>query len=104
MIKKIAAIFIAVAGTVLPCLLAGAVVGLMFISSFWIWALGLTTISFPWMLMNRVHTRFYHGYLNGKTLFENLKYAYTSTEYYPTTSLFGASWWNWYWGFFRRHF
>lgn len=104
MIKKINAIIIAVVGTVLPCLLTGAMVGLVFKSSFWIWTLGLTTISIPWMLMNRVHTRFYHGSLNGKTLSENLIYAYTSTEYYPKSSLFGGSWWNWYWGFFRRHF
>jgi len=104
MTRKIAPLVIAVAGTVLPCLLAGTLVGVVFRSNFWIWTLGLAAISFPWMLMNRVHTRFYRGILSGKSLIENIKYAYTSTEYYPRTSLFGSSWWNWYWGFFRRHF
>ncbi|ABK97876.1 hypothetical protein Ppro_0241 [Pelobacter propionicus DSM 2379] len=104
MTRKIAAIVIAVAGTVLPCLLAGAMVGIVFRSNFWIWTLGLAAISFPWMLMNRVHTRFYRGALIGKSLSKNIKYAYTSTEYYPKTSLFSNSWWNWYWVFFRRHF
>lgn len=102
--RKFEAIVVATLGTTLPCLLAGALVGIVFRSNFWIWTLGLAAISFPWMLMNRVHIRFYRGALSGKSLIENIKYAYTSTEYYPRTSLFGSSWWNWYWGFFRRHF
>lgn len=104
MARKFEASVVATLGTTLPCLLAGALVGAIYRSNFWIWTLGLAAISFPWMLMNRVHTRFYRGILSGKSLIENIKYAYTSAEYYPRTSLFGSSWWNWYWGFFRRHF
>lgn len=102
--RKLHAIVISTVGTVLPCFLAGALAGVILKANFLIWTLGLAAISFPWMLMNRVHTRFYRGSLNGKSLIDNVKYAYTSTEYYPRTSLFGSSWWNWYWGFFRRHF
>ena len=64
--RKLQAIVVSAVGTVLPCLLAGALVGVVFRTSFWIWTLGLAAISIPWMFMNRVHTRFYRGTLNGK--------------------------------------
>ena len=102
--RIIEAIVISAVGTILPGLLAGALVGLFFKSSFWYWTLGIAAIAIPWVLMNRVHVRFYRGFLNGKSLTENLKYAYSSTDCYPNHSLFGGAWWSWYWGFFRRHF
>jgi len=68
--RKFEAIVVATFGTILPCLLAGALVGFVFRSNFWTWTLGLAAISFPWMLMNRVHIRFYRGVLNGKSLIE----------------------------------
>ena len=104
MVRKFEAIVISAVGTVLPCFFAGAIVGLFFLSSFWYWTIGIAVISFPWLLMNRVHVRLYNGSLQGKLFIENLNFGYTSTEYYPRHPLFGGGWWSWYWGFFRRHF
>jgi len=39
MARKFEAILISAVGTALPCLIAGAIVGLCFISSFWYWML-----------------------------------------------------------------
>jgi len=104
MVRKFMAFVISALGTVLPCLFAGAIVGLFFLTSFWYWTLGIAAISFPWLLLNRVHVRLYHGSINGKSFTENLKYGYSNTDFYPRHSLFGGAWWSWYWGFFRRHF
>ena len=60
MIRKIVAIFIAVAGTVLPCLLAGAMVGVFFIPSFWYWTLGIAVLALCYIILDRVHLRDHH--------------------------------------------
>ena len=102
--KNIIPLFVAVTGTIFPCFLAGAIVGAFYFSTFWYWMIGISVISLPWLLLNRVHVRLYHGSINGKSFLDNLKYGYSSTDYYPRHSLFGTSWWSWYWSFFRRHF
>lgn len=104
MTRKIYASFTSFFWTVLPCFLAGSLVGIFFIKSFWYWAIGIAVITLPWFLMNRVHVRLFHGHLQGKSFPELLKYGYTSTDFYPRYSLFGGGWWSWYWGFFRRNF
>ena len=102
--QKFKAFVISAFWTVLPCILAGGIVGAFFVAAFWYWVIGIATISLPWVLMNRVHVRLYNGSLQGKTLIVNLQYGYASTEYYPRHPLFASGWWSWYWGFFRRHF
>jgi len=104
MTRKFIAVVVSFFWTVLPCFLAGCLVGAFFVKFFWYWAIGIAVITLPWLLLNRVQVRLFHGHLQGRTVPSLLKYGYTSTDFYPKHMLFGGGWWNWYWGFFRRHF
>jgi len=96
MIRKIVAIFIAVAGTVLPCLLAGAMVGVFFIPSFWYWTLGIAVLALCYIILDRVHLRLYIGALKGLSTWSLLKYGYAAPELRPTMSAAEYEWYmNW---------
>lgn len=96
---KFPAVLFAFVGTVVTCLLAGVVVGVFFGNIFWFCAIGVAVIALPYVLMDRVHLRLYHGYVEGKQLGALMKYAYTSTDYWPRYPLvWGGCWYRWwYW-------
>jgi hypothetical protein len=83
MIRKINAIIISIAGTVLPCFFAGAFVGSFFVSSFWFWALGITGLSLFYVCLDRIPVRLFAGALQGFPVWQLLKYGYTSTDKRP---------------------
>lgn len=57
------------------------------------WAICIACISLPYVLMDRVQVRLYHGYIKGKPFWTLLKYAFYSTDYRPCY----APWWYWRW-------
>jgi hypothetical protein len=83
MVKKLQAIAISVVGTALPCLLAGAIVGMYFRSSFWYWALGIAVLAFIYACLDRIPVRFFAGTMRRLPLGELLKYGYASTDKRP---------------------
>lgn len=90
---KLPAFFFALFGTICTCLLVGCLVGLFFQSIFWYCAIGITVISLPYILMDRVQVRLYHGYVKGKSFWSLIKYAFSSTDYRPCY----LPWWYWRW-------
>ena len=80
MTRKIAAIVIAFAGTVLPCLLAGAIVGMFFRSSFWYWTLGIAVMAFLYACLDRIPLRLFTGAMKGLPLNGLFCYGYASTD------------------------
>lgn len=96
MARKFHAIVISAAGTVLPCLLAGALVGCFFTSSFWYWTLGIAALALIYIILDRVPLRLYIGALNGFSLWPLLKYGYAAPELRPTMSAAEYEWYmNW---------
>jgi hypothetical protein len=96
MARKIIAFVISVFWTVLPCVLAGSLVGFFFIKSFWYYALGISILTLPWCLLDRVHQRLYRGHLNGLSLWPLLKFGYTATVLRPAMSAAEYEWYmNW---------
>jgi hypothetical protein len=96
MVIKFRAFVIASIGTIIPCLLAGSIVGLFFISSFWYWMLGIAFLALGYMLLDRVHLRLYIGSLKGLSIWPLLKYGYTAPELRPTMSAAEYEWYmNW---------
>ncbi|MDA8430584.1 MAG: hypothetical protein M0T70_15125 [Geobacteraceae bacterium] len=83
MARKIEAIVISAVGTVIPCLFAGAIVGLFFISSFWYWMLGIAFLAFFYVCLDRVPVRLFAGTTKGLSVWQLLKYGYTSTDKRP---------------------
>lgn len=81
--RKFEAIVIATLGTSLPCLLAGALVGLLFRSSFWYWTLGIAILAFFYACLDRIPVRLFAGAMKGLSLGRLLKYGYTSTDKRP---------------------
>jgi hypothetical protein len=95
---KLPAFFFALFGTAITCLLAGCLVGVIFLNIFLYCAIGIAVISLPYVLMDRVHLRLYHGYSDGKKFWPLVKYAFTSTDYWPRYPFFWGGWYRWwYW-------
>ena len=88
---KIPALLVATFVTLLTCIIAGLLVCLCFPKTFWYWAVGIACISLPYILMDRVQVRLYHGYVKGKPFWTLIKYAYSSTDYRPCYPI----WWYW---------
>ena len=80
---KLKAITIATAGTILPCLFAGAIVGSFFRASFWYWELGISALSFFYVCLDRIPVRLFEGAVRHLPLLQLLKYGYTSTDFRP---------------------
>jgi hypothetical protein len=94
--RKLQAIVISATGTILPCLLAGALVGCFFRSSFWYWTLGIAALALVYIILDRVPLRLYIGALNGFPLWPLLKYGYAAPELRPTMSAAEYEWYmNW---------
>ena len=93
--RKFEAIVIATLGTILPCLLAGATIGLLVPHIFWGCVAYLSVFALFFVVFDRVPVRFYHGFLNNMGILPLLKYAYTSTDRWPTftvSDLLGFGW------------
>ncbi|MBT0664900.1 hypothetical protein KI809_11370 [Geobacter pelophilus] len=73
--------------------LPAVLVGLCFLGTFWYWAIGIACISLPYILMDRVQVRLYHGYVKGKPFWTLIKYAFSGTDYRPCY----VPWWYWRW-------
>lgn len=94
--RKFAAVAISAVGTALPCLIAGALVGCFFMSSFWYWTLGVAVLALVYIILDRVPLRLYIGALNGFPLRALLEYAYAAPELRPTMSAAEYEWYmNW---------
>jgi hypothetical protein len=91
---KLPAFFFALFGTVLTCLLTGGLVGVFFRHIFWYCSIGIAVISLPYILMDRVQVRLYHGYVKGKPFRSLIKYAFSSTDYRPC--YLPCWYWRWY--------
>ena len=63
---KLPAVAVAIFVTLLTSAVAGLLVGLCFLGTFWYWAIGIACISLPYILMDRVQVQLYHGYIKGK--------------------------------------
>ena len=80
---KLAAVLVATVVPLLTSAVAGLLIGLCFLGTFWYWAIGIASISLPYILMDRVQMRLYHGYVKGKPFRKLITYAFTSTDYRP---------------------
>lgn len=99
--RKIAAIFIAVAGTVLPCLLAGAMVGLFIPSIFWGCVAYISAFALFFMMFDRVPVRLYHGTLNHMRISQLIQYGFTSTDRWPILTISDILGFGW---MYRRYY
>ncbi len=81
--RKVEAIVIATLGSILPCLLAGAIVGGFFTSSFWYWVCGISGLAFFYVCLDRIPVRLFAGALQNLKIWELLKYGYASTDKRP---------------------
>ncbi len=81
--RKVEAFVIAALGTILPCLLAGALVGVFFISSFWYWVCGISGLAFFYACLDRIPVRLFTGVLQDLKIRDLLKYGYASTDKRP---------------------
>lgn len=83
---KIKAFAVSATLSILPCILAGGIVGLFFISSFWYWTIGITVLSFFYVCLDRVPVRLFAGSMRGLSIWSLLKYGFASTEKRPVIS------------------
>lgn len=93
--RKIYAFITSAFWTILPCFLAGSVVGLFFPKIFWACVGYIVAFSAFFMLFDRVPVRLYAGSLKRLKLLPLLKYGYTSTDNWPSltmSDLLGPGW------------
>lgn len=81
--SKMRAIIISAVGTVIPCIIAGAIVGIFFRSSFWYWTLGIAVLAFLYACLDRIPLRLFTGTMKGLPLGGLLRYGYASTDKRP---------------------
>ncbi|MDD2854666.1 MAG: hypothetical protein HGB32_01165 [Geobacteraceae bacterium] len=84
--QKFRAFIISASGTALPCLIAGAIVGIFFRSSFWYWTLGIAVLALFYVCLDRIPVRLFAGSMRGLSLWSLLKYGFASTEKRPVIS------------------
>ena len=56
---KLPAVLVAIIVTLLTSAVAGLLVGLCFLGTFWYWAIGIAVISLPYILMRPLNIEFY---------------------------------------------
>jgi hypothetical protein len=78
--RKIRAFVISAIGTVFPCFIAGAIVGIFFRSSFWYWTLGIAVLALFYVCLDRIPVRLFAGSMQGLSLWSLLKYGFASTD------------------------
>lgn len=78
--SKMKAIIISAVGTVIPCIIAGAIVGIFFRSSFWYWTLGIAVLAFLYACLDRIPLRLFTGAMKGLPLGGLFWYGYASTD------------------------
>lgn len=76
-------IFVSAILSFVPAIASGAVIGIIFLNAFWFWVVGITTLGFFYICIDRVPTRLYAGFLRGLPFLQLLKYGYTSTDRRP---------------------
>ena len=84
--SKMRAIIISAVGTVIPCIIAGAIVGIFFRSSFWYWTLGIAVLALFYVCLDRIPVRLFAGSMRGLSFWSLLKYGFASTEKRPVIS------------------
>jgi hypothetical protein len=94
---KFPAVLVAIFVTLLTSAFADLLVGLCFPKTFCYWAIGIAVISLPYILMDRVQVRLYHGYVKGKSFWTLLKYAFSSTDYRPCYPPWCCWRWHYWW-------
>lgn len=95
MTRKIYAIITSFFWTVLPCLLAGSLVGVFLPNIFWGCVGFIFVFTIFFMIFDRVPVRVYAGSLEGLSILPLLKYGFTSTDRWPTLTaadLLGPGW------------
>lgn len=95
MTRRMYAFMISVFLTVLPCLLAGGIVGVFLPKVFWGCVGYVSSFTLFFMIFDRVPVRLYSASLKGQRLLPLLKYGFTSTDKWPvltTSDLLGPGW------------
>lgn len=95
MTRKIYAFIVSVLFTVLPCFLAGSLVGFFFPMIFWGCVGYIFAFTLFFMIFDRVPVRLYKGSLKDMRILPLLIYGFTSTDHWPnvtTWNLLGPAW------------
>lgn len=78
--RKIVAFGKSVFWTVLPCALAGGIVGAIFLTAFWYCLTLIAFLAFLYCCLDRIPVRLFAGTMRGLSLWPLLKYGYASTD------------------------
>jgi len=78
--QKYKACVISIFWTILPCALAGGIIGTIFLSAFWYCLIGITVLSFFYCCLDHIPTRLFAGTMRGLSFWPLLKYGYASTD------------------------
>lgn len=101
MAQKFISFITSALGTVLPCVLAGSLVGFFFPSAFWYCVICIGILTFFYSCLDRIPVRLYAGARKGLPLWQLLKYGYASTDKRPLY-YYGSSWWLWRHWFYNK--
>ena len=77
---KTKALLLATLVSILPAIVAGAIVGLFFIKSFWYWTAGIASPALFFICLDRVPVRLFAGAMRGLPLWPLLKYGFVCTD------------------------
>ena len=98
---KFKAFVISAFWTVLPCILAGGIVGVIFLSAFRYCVIGIAVLAFFYSCLDRIPVRLFVGKMRGLSLWSLLKYGYASTDKRPVNCCCN-NWWLWRHWFYNR--
>lgn len=84
--QKIKAFALSIFWSVLPCFLAGGIVGAIFLSAFWYCLIGIAVLALFYCCLDRIPVRLFAGTMRGLALWPLLKYGYASTDKKPLIS------------------
>ena len=99
--QKFKAFVISALWTVLPCIIAGGIVGFLFISVFWYGTISIAIVTFFYVCQDCIPVRLFAGTMKGLSLWPLLKYGYTSTDKRPVNCCCN-DWWLWRHWFYNR--
>lgn len=99
--QKFKAFLISIFWSVLPCFLAGGIVGAIFLSAFWYCLIGIAVLAFFYCCLDRIPVRLFAGTMKGLSLWPLLKYGYASTDKRPVNCCCN-NWWLWRHWFYNR--
>ena len=93
--KKFKAFTISAFWTVLPCILAGGIVGIFMPAIIWVCVGYISMFTLFFVIFDRVPVRLYCGSLNNMKILPLLKYGFTSTDHWPIftiSDILGFAW------------